>query len=72
MTMDVRMHCEEPGEIRYTLKITMTAKAWDALRDQLDGVHNGWLAPAGDLRRHITDLLAQARKTYYPSPENEP
>lgn len=66
MSIDVQMSCEKPGDIRYTLKITMSATDWEKLRDQIDAGDRKWSYPAGDLRIHITDLLAQARKIYWP------
>jgi len=59
--MDCRLKCEKPEEIVYTMTISMKAKDWEALRDQLKGA---W--PAWDLSRNIDDLLAQARKVYWP------
>jgi hypothetical protein len=65
--MDIRLKCERPGDIAYTMTITMSAEHWDKLRGQLDQVKDAWSSyPACDLREHITDLLAQARKIYYP------
>lgn len=63
--MQTRLKCEKPGEIEYTLTITMKADEWEKLRDQLDKVpYRAW--PASNLISDITDLLAQARKIYWP------
>ena len=64
--MACRLKCEKPGKIEYTLTITMKAEDWEQLRDQLDKLpYYEW--PTSDLKRHITDLLGQARKIYWPS-----
>jgi len=45
----------------YTMTITASAKEWESLRDQLS---NKW--PSWELSSQVTDLLAQARKVYWP------
>ena len=65
--MDCRLKCENPGEIVYTMTITMKAKDWETLRDQMQ---TKW--PSWELGSKINDLLGQARKVYWPSPEKEP
>lgn len=67
--MKTRLMCENPGEIVYTLKVTMTADQWDKLRAQLDTAKQTWCYPIGDLRNQIDDLLTQARQVYYPKPD---
>ena len=64
--MDVRLKCEKPGEIVYTVTITMKAEAWEKLRDQLDASKWSTSYPSWQLRREIDDLLGQARKIYWP------
>lgn len=69
--MNIRLKCEQPNDILYTLTVTMTAGEWDKLRDQLDTCRDLMSYPAYDLRMAITDLLAQARKVYYTRPTPE-
>jgi len=70
-TVDVRLKCEKPGDILYTMTITMSAEHWEKLRDQLSG-NPSWQWPASDITRKVDDLLGQARKVYWPSAEIEP
>ena len=58
--MKTRLKCEDPESIVYTMTITMTAKEWEDLREQLQ---QKW--PSSRLSSSITDLLAQARKIYW-------
>jgi len=69
--MDCQLKCEKPGDIVYTLTITMKAVDWEKLRDQLDA--SKWSAsyPSWQLRREIFDLLGQARNIYWPNQEPE-
>lgn len=71
MTMRSRLKCEKPGEIEFTLTVTMTADEWERLRDQLDASSLGDSHPSWQLKRSIDDLLAQARKIYWPNSELE-
>jgi hypothetical protein len=59
--MDFRLKCEKPEDIVFTVTITMKAKEWEQLREQLT---SKW--PSSDLAMNISDLLAQARKIYWP------
>lgn len=65
--MDVRLKCEKPDEIVYTMTITMQAKDWEKLRDQLASAPVSTSYPNYDLRWNIADLLAQANKIYWPN-----
>lgn len=65
--MQCRLKCEKPDEIEYTVTITMKAKDWERLREQLT---REW--PSSDLGYHINDLLAQARKIYWAKPPETP
>jgi hypothetical protein len=67
--MECRLKCERPGDIVYTLTVTMKASEWEKLRDQLDASTLSQSYPSWSLRREIDDLLAQARKIYWPRPE---
>ncbi len=58
--MKVRFMIEEPQEIEATMKITMTVKEWEDLRDQLA---SKW--PSSRLSTCITTLLCDARKVIY-------
>ncbi len=60
--MRFTLRCENPDDIEYTMTITMTAKRWEELKDQLVVV---W--PSSDLRSNICDLLGQAREVYWPN-----
>jgi hypothetical protein len=51
---------ENPLEITATMKVTMTVKEWEELRDQLE---NKW--PASRLSLAITSLLSEARRVIY-------
>jgi len=51
---------ENPQEVVATMKLTMTIKEWEDLRDQLQ---TAW--PSGRLTSYITELLADARKVFY-------
>jgi len=69
--MECRLKCEKPGEIVYTMTITMSADQWCTLRDQLQEAKTNYIWPASDLVRQITDLLGQARKVYWPLEASE-
>lgn len=58
--MDGRFLAEQPEKIVFTLKLTASAEEWEQLRDQLS---EKW--PSATLGYMITNLLAQARKTFY-------
>lgn len=59
--MQFRMKCEKPEDIVYTMTVTASAKEWEALREQLKDSYPSW-----NLTSAINDLLAQARKVYWP------
>lgn len=59
--MNIRMKCEKPGEIEYTLTVTMKASEWEQFRDQLKSY---W--PSSKFGEAVTDMLGQARKVYWP------
>jgi hypothetical protein len=63
--MQYRLKVEKPGDVEYTFTATMKASEWEKLRDQLSAPNLGW--PASEMRRAIDDLLAQARKVYWPN-----
>ncbi len=56
---------EEPQDIIATMKITMTVKEWEDLRDQLE---KKW--PSSGLTNVINSLLLDARRVIY-APEKE-
>lgn len=68
MPVTCRLKCEKPEEIEYTLTVTMKASEWEKLRNQLDANYT-W--PASDVVRYINDMLAQARKIYWPKAAGE-
>ncbi len=57
---------ENPSEIEATMKITMTLKKWEELRQQLGKSYPSW-----KLSAMITDLLAQANNVYCPTIEDK-
>ena len=69
--MECRLKCEKPGDIVYTLTVTMKASDWERMRDQLDKLSpRPW--PVSTLASQIDDLLGQARKIYWPREPIEP
>lgn len=66
--MKMRLKCEEPKQVVYTVTCTATAAEWEHFRERLDDVVMKMTSP-GDLvyafRRQVDDLLAQARKVYW-------
>lgn len=66
--MKCRLKCEKPGEIVYTLTVTMSADQWEKLRCQLQEGSSSYLYPVADMVSQINDLLGQARKVYWPQP----
>lgn len=72
--MKMRLKCEEPGDVVYTITTTATANEWERFRDRLDEIAMKSLGPLDEVhkfRRQVDDLLGQARKIYWPS-ESEP
>jgi hypothetical protein len=65
--MDCRLKCEKPGEIEYTLTVTMKAREWEAFREQLGSAWPSW-----QFTQQINDLLGQARKIYWPAVASDP
>lgn len=68
--MDIRLKCETPQEIVYTITATATAGEWERFRDALDEASMKSLLPLTEVhafRHRITDVLAQARKIYWPA-----
>lgn len=58
--MKARFMIESPQEIECTMKLTMSIKEWESLREQLE---NKW--PSSRLQQAITQVLSEARKVYY-------
>lgn len=58
--MKARFLIENPGAIEATMKITMTVKEWEELRDQLA---SKW--PSSRLSQAITSVLIDARRVVY-------
>lgn len=63
--MNFRLKCEKPEEIEYTIVITMKAGEWELVRESLDTAQKR-NHPAHQVIGAINDLLAQARKIYWP------
>jgi hypothetical protein len=72
--MHCRLKVERPDDIQFTLTITMKASEWGKLRDQLEASSLGQSYPSLTLKRIITDLLTQARTSYWPTkpPPDQP
>lgn len=62
--MKARMKIESPDDVMVTLTITMTAKKWCELRDQLNA---DW--PSWELSSAITNLLSNVRKIIWDDSE---
>jgi len=71
MAFKARFLVEYPDDIIFTMKITMTAREWCDLRDAMpkDSSDGGYLVTR--LSQRITDLLTDARKTFWKS-DDEP
>ena len=70
--MEARFKVDKPGDIVFTMTLTMNADQWEKLRDQLDASSLSTSYPAHRLRQNVSDLLAQARKVYWPSAPADP
>jgi hypothetical protein len=55
-----RFMVEKPDDIEFTLTVTMTAKHWCDLRDQLEDI---W--PSSRLTMMINSMLSDARRIYW-------
>lgn len=72
--MKMRLKCEEPDNIVFTITATATAREWGQLRDRLDEVAMKSLGPLDQVhyfRSQIDNLLGQARKIYWPPEASE-
>lgn len=58
--MEARFELENPEKMEATLTMTMQLENWIELQDQLQKV---W--PSSELSGVITDVLMQARKTFW-------
>lgn len=58
--MRARLKCDNPDDIEFTLSITMPAKEWEQLRDQMTTDYPSW-----KLTSAINSLLADARRIYW-------
>lgn len=68
--VELRLKCEKPEKISYTITATMTAEEWETVRERLKASapeHYDGYEPTGKFISMIDDLLAQARKVYWPS-----
>lgn len=63
--MECRLKCEKPGDIVYTLTVTMKASEWERLREQLRAGKDSYCYPAQGLVGEIDNLLGQARKIFW-------
>ena len=66
--MKMRLKCEEPNHIVFTITATATAAEWGQLRDRLDEIAMKSLGPLDQVhyfRSQIDNLLGQARKIYW-------
>ncbi len=72
--MNSRMKIEEPGKIVCTITTTATAAEWEAFREALDFVANKSVNVPDSVyhfKNQISELLAQARRIYWPSESEE-
>jgi hypothetical protein len=73
--MKMRLKCEEPNQIVFTVSVTATAGEWGHFRDCLDDFTMKSMIGNRDMvyafRNQINDLLAQARKIYWPQEVTE-
>ncbi|GAG22865.1 unnamed protein product [marine sediment metagenome] len=60
--MNGTFEIQKPGEVIATVTISMKVKEWEELKEQLE---QKW--PSSDLSSLITDLVWQAKKTFYKS-----
>jgi len=70
----MRLKCEEPGDVVYTITTTATAREWEEFRTALDELAMKSLGPLDKVhafRRQIDELLGQARKIYWAA-EDDP
>jgi hypothetical protein len=67
--MKMRLKCEEPKQVVYTITCTATAAEWENFRECLYDFTMKSLIGHRDMvyafRNQIDDLLAQARKIYW-------
>lgn len=64
--MRARYMVENPDDIVMTARITMTAKEWLELRDQLKDAYPAW-----QLSGVITEMISDARKVFHASEEGD-
>lgn len=68
--MKMRLKCEDPEKIVFTVTATATAREWEVFREVLDEiVMKSMLSKelVYAFRSQVNDLLAQARKIYWAS-----
>lgn len=58
---------ENPGQIEGTVKLTMTLKEWEMVRDQMEEAKIGNKWPTCEIRDALNDMFSQARKIFYPT-----
>lgn len=65
--MRARLLAENPNDIVFTMKISMTAGEWEALRDALDAIRNSGQGDHNVYRliSAVSELLSDARKTFW-------
>jgi hypothetical protein len=64
--MRARMMVERPDDMEMTLKVGMTMKEWDVLRDQLHRLRDmGEGNPTTSLIFAINQMMTVARKVFY-------
>jgi len=70
--MRARLLCEKPDEIEFTLKLIGPAREFEALRDMLKEANLDRKHPASAVCQQLDELLAQARRIYWPSEDKQP
>jgi hypothetical protein len=64
--MKARFTPTEPGQIEFSMTITMTVQEWSLLKQQLDTGNDLRCSPTCSLVYHIRDLVTQAEKFFLP------
>lgn len=70
----MRLKCEEPDKIVFTVACTATAREWELFREVLDESVMKSMLPKEMVyafRNQVNDLLAQARRIYWASESSD-
>ncbi|MFM0058559.1 hypothetical protein PQR64_23335 [Paraburkholderia phytofirmans] len=64
--MKTQFRIENPDDVQMTLKVTMTAREWKTLREQLATTYPSW-----KLSSAITNMVDSATKAFSATTESE-